>query len=330
MTRVLALCSAVDPTGAVKQFDLALPHLRDRFDVVRQVVSSPHAVALPDNVQLIHTLGATAFRAVRSLAMANLRPGNTPLPPWLASGAAAVEPTLGFSPGLTATFSQSEHERDWAARLVPAPMQFTAKPGVLLAPRAESESARRASRTQHILAAGGFDAVANLKHAVWAFDVLKYAHPHLHLVLLGDGPQRADIERFAVSLGFDDLRVRFAGQQADVTPFLRDAVQVWGTHTRGGTKFLLEAMASGVPVIATRSADAERVIRDGQNGRLVPADRPVEMARVAHALLTSPDRAHALVVAGQTAAVGYPVADLAGAIAGVYDTLTSLAPVRLE
>jgi len=336
MTRVLALCSAVDPTGSVKQFDLALPQLRARFDVVRQVVSSPHAVTLTGNPQLIHTVGATAFRAMRSLATAHLRPGNAPFPPWLASGAASVEPILGFSPGLTATFSQSEHERDWAARLIPAPMQFSAKVAVESSPHTPCAVQTTAHGVcgllsgPYILAAGGFDDFANLKHVVWAFDVLKYAHPQLHLVLLGDGPRRADIEHFAATLGYDDLRVRCVGHQTDVTPFFRNAAQVWGSHTCGGTKFLLEAMASGVPVIATRTDDAERIIRDGENGRLVPADRPVEMARVAHSLLTSPDQADALVVAGQTVAAGYPVADLADALAGVYHTLTSPAPVRLE
>lgn len=335
MTRILALCSAVDPTGSVKQFDLALPQLRARFEVVRQVASSPRAVVLADRPQLIHTLGATAFRAMQTAVHKEWRPGIS-LPPWLASGAASVEPTLGFAPGLTATFAQSEHERDWSARLMPAPMQFSAKVAVAriaLTPQPPlplSERGLGGEGTSTILAAGAFDTIANLKHVVWAFDVLKYAHPQLQLVLLGDGPQRADMERFAYSLGHDDLRVQCVGHQSDVTPFMRNAVQVWGSHTRGGIKFLLEAMASGVPVIATRTPDSERIVRDGENGRLVPSDRPVEMARVAHSLLTSPDRAHALVVAGQTVAAGYPVADLADALDGVYHSLTSLAPVRPE
>lgn len=356
MTRILALCSAVDPTGSVKQFDLALPRLRECFDVARQVVSSPRAVELTTRPQLIHTLGATAFRAMQATVHKEWRPGVS-LPSWLASGAASVEPTLGLAPRLTATFAQSEHERDWSARLMPAPMQFSAKPAVQtpaltgwarggdLSGRGVSDTpihsrpegavplaqpVRAGNDSHTILATGAFDNVANLKHIVWAFDVLKYAHPQLHLVLLGDGPQRADMERFAYSLGHDDLRVRCVGRQEDVTPFLRNATQVWGSHTHGGIKFLLEAMASGVPVIATHTPDSERVIRDGKNGRLVSTDRPVEMARVAHALLTSPDRAHALVVAGQAVAAGYPVADLADALGGVYHTLTSLAPVRLE
>jgi hypothetical protein len=332
MTRVLALCSAADHTGSVKQFDLALPLLRGRFDVVRHALPAD-VPGLINEVKpaLVHTLGAEAFRAVRKAALMRVK-----LPPWLASGAAAVEPLLDLAPGLTATFSQSEHERDWAARLVPAPMQFSGPIGVVSSPRADdSKSARSQARGEHlgkltILACGGFDNVANLKHVVWAFDVLKYAHPQLHLLLFGDGPQRPDIERFASTLGFDDLRIHCVGFEHDITPYLQQAVQAWGSHTHGGVKFLLEAMASGVPVIATRTADSERLIRDGANGLLVPADRPVEMARAAHALLASPERAGTLVVAGQTTAVGYSVADLAEALTGAYYSLTSSDSPRSE
>ena len=333
MTRVLALCSAADVTGSVKQFDLALPALRERFEVVRHALPADvRRVVKEVRPDLLHTLGAEAFRAVRKVALAKLRPGLWLLPRWLAAGAAAVEPMCGFVPGLTATFSQCEHDREWAARLMPAPMQFSGPVAVsgLLARRAESEPARGASRPLTILACGGFDAVANLRFVVWAFDALRYAHPLLRLVVLGDGPERPDLERFARTLGLESERVHFTGFQPDIAPHLRSAMQAWCTHTRGGTKFLLEAVASGVPVIAARTPDTERVIRDGVNGRLVPVGRPVEMARVAHGLLGSPDEAGSLVVASETAAARYPVADLAEALARVYHTLTSSASPRPE
>jgi glycosyltransferase involved in cell wall biosynthesis len=201
-------------------------------------------------------------------------------------------------------------------------MQFSAKPGV----QKPAALPGRVRPERYILAAGGFDDAANLKQAVWSFDVLKYANPDLHLVLLGDGPQRADVERFAHALGFDDLRVRCVGHTPDVTPYLAHAEQVWGTHRRGGLKFLLEAMASGVPVIASDTPDARSVVTHGANGLLVPVDQPVELAKAAHGLLRSPDRRRALVVAGEATAAGYSVPNLAGAVAGVYHTLTSSAP----
>jgi glycosyltransferase involved in cell wall biosynthesis len=323
----------------VKQFDLALPPLRERFDVVRHALEpgshgahAAWAVMNQTNPRVLHTLGAEAFRVARAWGLNALRPGGRRLPRWLAAGAAAVEPWLGLAPGLVATFAQSAHECDWAARLVTAPIQFTAKVAVRgpLAPRVVPDATCGASGPRTILACGGFDAVANLKHLVWAFDVIKYPHPDLKLVILGDGPQRADIERFAHHLGGDDVRVKCVGHQADITSFLADAMLAWGSHTRGGTKFLLEAMAAGVPVIATDTPDARAVLTPGASGELVPVDRPVEMAKVAHRLLTDPDRWRARSLAGQPAATRYPVADLAEALAGVYDTLTSSASPRLE
>jgi glycosyltransferase involved in cell wall biosynthesis len=322
MTRVLVLRSPADPTGSVKQFDLARPLLGLRFEVVAHTLPADvRGLLVHVKPDLVHTLGADAFRAVLKLALARVN-----LPPWLAAGAAAVEPTLGFTPGLTATFSQSEHERDWAARLVPAPIQFSAQVAVA----APTALTGRVRQERHILACGGFDAVANLKHLVWAFDVIKYPHPDLRMVILGDGPQRSEVEQFARQLGGGDDRVLCAGHQRDISPFLADAVMAWGAHTRGGTKFLLEAMASGVPVIATDTADARTVITPGASGELVPVDQPVEVAKVAHQLLTDPVRRKALALAGQAAATRYPVADLAEALAGVYDSLTSSASPRPE
>lgn len=326
MTRVLVLCSAVDPSGSLKQFDLALPLLRERFEIVRHPLPADVRALVDTMPDLIHTVGAEAFRLMRKLGIEAIRQRATRLPPWLASGSAGVEPLFGLTPGLTATLSQSEHEREWAARLLPAPMQFSAKPAVAIPVALRG----RIRQERYILAAGGFDSTANLKQAVWAFDVLKYANPDLHLLLLGDGPQRAEVERFAHSLAFDDLRVRCVGHVSNVSPYLAAAEQVWGTHTRGGVKFLLEAMAAGVPVIAADTLDPRSVISTGANGLLVPIDQPVEFAKAAHGLLRNPDQRRALVVAGQATATRHSVPDLAEALAGAYDTLTSSVPPRHE
>jgi glycosyltransferase involved in cell wall biosynthesis len=333
MTRVLALCSPADPTGSVKQFDLALPSLRERFEVVRHATPAD-VPGLLASVQptLVHTLGANAFRAVQRVSVAAFARQQS-FPKWLAAGAADVEPLLGLAPGLTATFAQAEHERDWAARLTPAPMQFSGPVGVAPSPRptgacADSAPVGRGEELT-ILAAGGFDAVANLKQVVWAFDALHYAHPTLQLVLIGDGPLRPQVEHYARSLGLNEHAVRCVGFQPDVSPHLQSASQVWCTHTRGGTKFLLEAMAAGVPVVAFRTPDTARLLDSGA-GLLVTNGRPVEIAQVAHRLLTLSDRAGALVLAGEAVAARHPVADLADALSGVYHTLTSSASPRSE
>ena len=332
--RVAVLRSAVDPSGAGKQFDLAHPHLAERFTLTQAVISAgPDGLRLARGVvgtvpDLIHTLGPDAFRAVQKVALEHTRPGRT-VPKWLATGAASAEPTFNTVPHLTATLSEYDHERDWSARLLPAPVQFSYRPAI--APPVPVRERGPGGEGKHVvLAAGGFDDFANLRLAAWAFDVLKYPHPDLQLVLLGDGPLRPDVLAFARSLAPDDFRVSSPGWVPNVRPYLASAALVVGTHTRGGAKFLLEAMATGVPVIAADTPDTRRIISHCETGLLVTPGSAVRMAEEAHRLLAAPDRRSAMVVAAQAAAAGYSVAVLAGAWAGTYHTLTSSASPRCE
>ena len=92
------------------------------------------------------------------------------------------------------------------------------------------------------------------------------------LVVLGDGPERAALERRSAELGLAG-RVRFlgAGTRDDVVRLFRAAdaallTSAWENlpHT------LLEALAVGTPVIATAVGGVPEVVRDGENGLLVP------------------------------------------------------------
>jgi glycosyltransferase involved in cell wall biosynthesis len=179
-----------------------------------------------------------------------------------------------------------------------------------------------------VLAAGGFDHTANLKAAVWAFDVLKYTDPRLRLVLLGDGPLRRQVEHLARHLGHDDYRVHFAGWQDDVRPYLRQASVVWVTHRKGGTTFALEAMASGVPVVALNTPDTSAFVNDDDNGLLVPFDDPVRLAAVTRKLLADAGRRDRIGCAGRAAASARPIATLVEAMTTEYDRLTRTADLQ--
>jgi glycosyltransferase involved in cell wall biosynthesis len=96
--------------------------------------------------------------------------------------------------------------------------------------------------------------------------------PGVTLLVRGDGPERSALERHAAGAGVGD-RVRFlgAGTRADVIALFR-AVDValvtssWENlpHT------LLEALATGTPVIATKVGGIPEIVRDGENGLLIP------------------------------------------------------------
>ena len=109
-----------------------------------------------------------------------------------------------------------------------------------------------------LLAAGDFTPGDGMRMAVWAFDVLKYVAPHLHLILVGDGPERERVLRFAWSLGADDLRVHSLIGDNPLS-VIESADVIWGTHPKGGVGFLRAATACGKPALALRTADTEGI-----------------------------------------------------------------------
>jgi glycosyltransferase involved in cell wall biosynthesis len=163
----------------------------------------------------------------------------------------------------------------------------------------------------YLMASGHFDQNAGLKYAVWAFDIVRYLHPNLHLVLLGDGPERPRIEAFSRRLGQGD-RIRFAGFRTDAHRAMAHADAVWMTHATGGTTAIAEARSEGVPVFAFATDDARGFCDNGLT--LVPRNDPVALATTTHNALTAG--------IGRTAA-NFPMSALASAHAAVYDGRTN-------
>ena len=100
----------------------------------------------------------------------------------------------------------------------------------------------------------------------------------LRLILVGDGSQRAHLEALARELGIGE-RVVFAGQRVDVPAVLRAMdVFVSPSLNEGISNTVLEAMATGLPVVATRVGGNPEVVTEGVTGRLLDAQEPRELA----------------------------------------------------
>ena len=96
--------------------------------------------------------------------------------------------------------------------------------------------------------------------------------PELGLVVVGDGPERPRLERMAEDLGVSD-RVYFAGQRSKrETIGLMAACDffILNSTYEGLPHVVLEAMALGLPVVATAVGGTPEVVRDGETGILVP------------------------------------------------------------
>jgi sugar transferase (PEP-CTERM/EpsH1 system associated) len=108
------------------------------------------------------------------------------------------------------------------------------------------------------------------------------ARRRLRLVMVGDGPQRAQAQRILADAGVADLGW-FAGERDDVAEILRGLdCFVLSSLAEGISNTILEAMASGLSVVATRVGGNAELVEEGVTGTLVPT---ADSAALAHAVL---------------------------------------------
>jgi glycosyltransferase involved in cell wall biosynthesis len=103
-----------------------------------------------------------------------------------------------------------------------------------------------------------------------AFAAIAPAHTDLDLLVVGEGPERPELERRAVARGLG-TRVRFLGHRADSADlYAAMEVFVLSSRTEGMPNTLLEAMAMGRPCVVTPVGGVAEVVRDGVEALFVP------------------------------------------------------------
>ena len=122
-----------------------------------------------------------------------------------------------------------------------------------------------------------------------AYAVLRQQQQELfartRLLVVGDGPQAQEYQALCAKFGLND-HVIFTGNRDDIPELLRQMdIFVLPSLAEGISNTILEAMATGVPVIATDTGGTPELITDGGNGFLVPADSPEIMAARAGELI---------------------------------------------
>ena len=124
-------------------------------------------------------------------------------------------------------------------------------------------------------------------------------HHDCHFLIVGDGCDRAALESQARQLGIANS-VHFVGQRADVPNLLKaSTVFVLPSRWEGMSNALLEAMAAGLPVVATAVEGSTELVRSGETGFLVPAGRSEDLAAAIRSTLEDAGRAREMAAAAQ-------------------------------
>ena len=141
-----------------------------------------------------------------------------------------------------------------------------------------------------------------------AFADASALHRDARLTIVGTGPLHASLTAMAAALGVSDTVV-FAGHRDDIEAVMADAnIGVLPSRIEGLSNALLECMAAGLPMVASRISGNEDFVRNDENGWLFePGDRAGLAARLSAAAALAPQQRRAM---GECARA--TVADLAG------------------
>jgi glycogen synthase len=139
---------------------------------------------------------------------------------------------------------------------------------------------------------------------VVAWPRVRLKFPMAQLVLIGEGPERLALERLARLVGLTvgpSQPIELPGSVANVTDALRNAdLFVLPSREEGMSIALLEAMALGIPIVASSILGNQRLVDDFEHGRLVPPDDPVRLARTIIEQWENPGRAAELGLAARS------------------------------
>ncbi|MBT9521143.1 MAG: TIGR03088 family PEP-CTERM/XrtA system glycosyltransferase [Dechloromonas sp.] len=140
----------------------------------------------------------------------------------------------------------------------------------------------------------------NLAHAfVLAIKTEPSLREHLRLVMVGDGPLRHESLAVLEAASLAEL-AWLPGERNDIPDVMRGLdCFVLPSLGEGISNTILEAMASGLPVIATKVGGNPELVQEGRTGHLVPAADPGALARAIIKLAQSPEKSRAMGYAGR-------------------------------
>ncbi len=205
-------------------------------------------------------------------------------------------------------------ERDWnaplrcnaaGADLVIATSEAVAKwsgvkaevvyPGVAVPPRAREAFTGRRDQAPVLGAAGRLVPMKGFKYLIRALPLILSDAPDVALEIAGSGPEEAELKEEARRLGVGG-HVKFLGWQTEI-PFSRWDIFVMPSVEEPFGMVALEAMASGLPVVASAVGGLPELVEAGNTGRLVPPAEPQALSTAIISLSRNSDERQKMGVA---------------------------------
>jgi len=152
-----------------------------------------------------------------------------------------------------------------------------------------------------------------------AFTLVKKSIPTVQLLIVGSGPDEAELRSSALKTRSD---IHFTGNRDDVPQLMAAAdVVAIPSFTEGQGIVAIEAMASGIPVVASRVGGLVETIQDGVTGMLVSPHSAQELATAIETLLLDDEGAKRMAAAGSRRAASFTIEAMVEAIQKVYLTM---------
>ena len=263
----------------VKIIEMRLPTDRFRFPVIR--LAREFQSVAPD---IVHTRGWATVDAIWAARVAGVR--------WVIHGEhgrEAGDPNgrnrkrnivrKCLSPLVSRFVTVSDDLKSWMIQTVGIPESKVTTIHNGVDTRRFSPDGRSASRFSlglddsvfTIGTVGRLDAVKDHRSLLQAFLPIARSTKPACLIIAGDGPMRRAIESLSAELGISE-KVRLLGERHDI-PRVLNACDVFTLTSiaEGISNTILEAMASALPVVATRVGGNPELVDDGVSGRLVGA-----------------------------------------------------------
>jgi glycosyltransferase involved in cell wall biosynthesis len=192
-------------------------------------------------------------------------------------------------------------------------------PGVDVRPRApESDGARK--HGDHVLGtAGRLVPIKGLEYLLRSLPMVRASVPKLELEIAGSGPAEASLREEARRQGLDGC-VRFLGWQDEI-PFHRWSVFVVPSLEEAFGMAALEAMAAGLPVVASAVGGLPELVEHGRTGWLVPPADPRALAARLETMLADARQPEEMGAAAQRRAGEFSAERMCAAIEALYERL---------